>query len=51
VTVLPEIRYTQIDYMTDEFIVIGCDGMYDVMKNWEIVDFVREKLSDHKISE
>jgi serine/threonine protein phosphatase PrpC len=29
----------------DEFIVLACDGLYDVMSNNEIVTFVRKSLT------
>ncbi|CAL2037439.1 unnamed protein product [Caenorhabditis brenneri] len=31
-----------------EFIVLACDGIWDVMTNQEVVDFVREKLSEKR---
>eukprot|EP01006_Ploeotia_vitrea_P045298 TRINITY_DN66928_c5_g9_i1.p1 TRINITY_DN66928_c5_g9~~TRINITY_DN66928_c5_g9_i1.p1 ORF type:complete len:311 (+),score=28.32 TRINITY_DN66928_c5_g9_i1:141-935(+) len=30
----------------DEFLVLACDGVWDVMSNEEVVDFVRTKLLD-----
>ena len=45
-TVLPEIREMQIDYLQDEFIVVACDGLYDVFSSQETVDHIREKLAD-----
>eukprot|EP00793_Prasinoderma_coloniale_P004186 PRCOL_00006362-RA len=29
----------------DEFLVLGCDGIFDVKTNQEVVDFVREQLA------
>lgn len=29
----------------DEFLVLACDGIYDVLRNQQIQTFVREKLS------
>jgi protein phosphatase 2C family protein 2/3 len=29
----------------DEFIVLGCDGLYDVMENQEICDFIKNMLN------
>lgn len=29
-----------------EFIVLACDGIWDVMSNTEVVDFVREQLAN-----
>jgi len=31
--VKPEIREHEIDYLKDEFIILGCDGLFDVWKN------------------
>jgi serine/threonine protein phosphatase PrpC len=31
----------------DEFIVLACDGLFDVMKAQLIVDFVSKQLDDH----
>ena len=35
-----------ISKLTDlEFIIIACDGIYDVMNNTEVVKFVRSRLA------
>ncbi|VDL19799.1 unnamed protein product [Hymenolepis diminuta] len=31
---------------TDEFIVIGCDGIWDVMTNQEVISYVRSRLAN-----
>lgn len=51
VTSKPEIRVHKIDWSQDEFIVIGCDGLYDNLSNQEIVEFVHDKLSDYEIGQ
>ncbi|VDO03738.1 unnamed protein product [Rodentolepis nana] len=33
---------------TDEFIVIGCDGIWDVMTNQEVISYVRSRLANGK---
>ena len=43
VTALPEILATEI-HDCDEFIILACDGIWDVMTNQEAVDFVRERI-------
>ena len=43
VTALPEILATEI-HDCDEFIILACDGIWDVMTNQQAVDFVRDRL-------
>eukprot|EP00731_Ephydatia_muelleri_P038107 Em0655g6a len=45
VTVNPEILQFDIT-PNHEFIVLACDGIWDVMSNKEVVDFVRQKISE-----
>lgn len=45
----PDIRIHTIDWSQDEFIVIGCDGLFDNLSNLEIVKFVHDGLSDFEI--
>ena len=51
VTVFPEIREMQIDYLQDEFIVVACDGLFDVLSSQQCVDYIREKLGEMPIME
>ena len=44
VTANPEIMQFDIT-PNHEFIVLACDGIWDVMSNKEVVDFVRQKIS------
>ena len=32
----------------DEFVVVACDGVWDVMSNQEVVEFVRARLKNEK---
>ena len=32
---------------TDQFVVLACDGLYDVFTNEEVVSFVLTQLSEH----
>lgn len=34
---------------TDEFIVIGCDGIWDVMTNQEVISYVRSRLANGEL--
>lgn len=43
VTAVPEIK-TEAVQPEDEFLIIACDGIWDVLENQEAVDFVRERL-------
>jgi serine/threonine protein phosphatase PrpC len=40
----PEIQTVQLE-QDDEFILIACDGLYDVMSSQESVDFIRNTMS------
>ena len=43
VTALPEIKEFTIE-QGDEFFILACDGIWDVLSSQECVDFVRERL-------
>lgn len=32
--------------MKDDFIIIGCDGLWDHISNQEVVDFINNRMSD-----
>jgi len=44
----PEIKTDTIQTGDDAFIVIACDGLYDVMSNDEVVDYVQKQLQQSK---
>lgn len=44
VTSAPEVRSTQINRDRDEFAVIACDGIWDVLNSDQVVEFVRPKI-------
>ncbi len=41
----PDVTITERDEANDEFLLLACDGVYDVMSNEEIIQFVRKKLT------
>lgn len=40
----PEISVEPRDAAQDEFMVLACDGVWDVMSNEDLVDFIRSRL-------
>ena len=51
VSAIPEIREIQINYLEDEFIIIACDGLFDVYTSQQCVDHIRDKLAENPIME
>jgi len=47
ITCVPDVKERDIS-SKDEFIVIACDGVWDVMKNQEVVDYVYKQLYSSK---
>lgn len=43
----PEITIYKRDMSADEFLILACDGIWDVMSNDELCDFVRHQLLIH----
>lgn len=46
ITALPDVLHTELTPQ-DEFVIIACDGVWDMMSNEKAVDFVRNEVSDH----
>jgi len=41
----PEIIVQERDLSNDEFLILACDGVWDVMKNEDLCDFIRHQLT------
>uniref|UniRef100_A0A8R1DTE9 PPM-type phosphatase domain-containing protein n=1 Tax=Caenorhabditis japonica TaxID=281687 RepID=A0A8R1DTE9_CAEJA len=44
----PDVYIRERNKDTDEFMVVACDGIYDVMTNEELAEFVRDRLVVHQ---
>jgi protein phosphatase 1G len=44
VTALPDVRSVALRDDQDEFVVLACDGIFDVLDNQAVIDFVRPML-------
>ncbi|KRT81960.1 hypothetical protein AMK59_5508 [Oryctes borbonicus] len=44
VTALPDVKTLTIDPSQDEFIVLACDGIWNVLSSQETVDFIRTRI-------
>jgi len=42
---VPDIKVMPVDE-DDDFIVMGCDGLWEVKTSQEVVDFIDDKLSN-----
>lgn len=47
ITAEPDIEVTQIT-KDDQFLLLACDGLYDVFTEEEIINFVKKDMLDHK---
>jgi serine/threonine protein phosphatase PrpC len=45
VTCVPEVQSVSLDARRDEFVVLACDGIWDVMSSQDVVNFVRIRLA------
>lgn len=47
----PEIQVCSIDFKSDEFVLIGCDGLFEAFSNQDAVKSVRNRLKRMKATE
>jgi len=40
ITAIPDTQKIEIDFDSDDFIILACDGLWEVMKSQEVVDYV-----------
>lgn len=47
VTSAPDVRSIRLNRDKDEFAIVACDGIWDVLSNEDVVDFVRLRVQMH----
>lgn len=45
VTVEPDVLMHKIDHSKDEFLVLGCDGIWDIYSNKQLIQFIKYHLA------
>lgn len=35
-----------LDFVKDDFVLLGCDGLFDCLTNEEIIDFVNNRMTE-----
>lgn len=48
ITANPEIKTIELTAQ-DEFLVLACDGVWDILSNQECCDFIKERLKTHQL--
>jgi protein phosphatase 2C family protein 2/3 len=49
ITCVPDVYERDVNVGKDQFLVLACDGVWDVMENQEVVDFINKLLSKAKV--
>lgn len=50
ITAEPDIEVFDINVAEDEFFILACDGIWDVLSNQEACDFVRQKVFEEHLT-
>lgn len=48
ITAWPDVKEIDLELEKDEFIIMGCDGIWETKSNDEMVEFVTEKINKYK---
>ena len=51
VTSTPDVEIMQIDPRVDEFLILGCDGLFEAFSNPDLVKYARNRLKRMKVTE
>ena len=51
ITAEPDIVQLELNETTDEFIIVGCDGIWDCLSNEKAVEFVAARINDYSPTE
>lgn len=46
ITANPDLKVVELDHKNDEFIIMGCDGIWEKWSNQEMVDWIRPRLTE-----
>jgi protein phosphatase 1G len=49
ITSLPDVEYALLNPLTDKFLVLACDGIWNSMTSQQVVDFVGERIKNPKL--
>ncbi|GAB6026646.1 hypothetical protein CHUAL_013052 [Chamberlinius hualienensis] len=50
ITSLPDIQTITLNPEEDKFMILACDGIWNYMKSQEVVDFIKDRLEEKRLS-